>query len=578
MNKFMSSAAAVVGRLRTNEDGATAMSFALGLTVMLSAIGIGMDFTVASKAHKKAQNIADMAALNAAAYVRDNDNKKPDQDATDAFLDDVVYKATDVGYTFTGLIEDEVKLQVEYDMNARVARAKVWGSTQTTFTNLLGHKKMPFEANATSMFLTKRITAPASVFIVADNSGSMAWHDTARYDLDGNQINSSADTDGQARIMALEGSVKLFMDKLEDVAGPQGDDDDKVVRTGLVPYSGSILGTQVERDWGYLTDSEIEAMHPNLSTNSSPPMTRVKEWMDTETQIHKEMHTLNPLRYVIFLTDGQNTGGSDTWVASPGGGVWTGQYCEMQEAQSDVQVSCSSDDADERRKVWYESNSVHTQLTQVTYANGSRKYFYIWDANNARGEYKESEVSKKYFKDRRNGGHGYRVTSNACYADEIEETEVCNSYDAEDNYGNVDYDDVIRQDTDPALNADSSANTAMTEGKFVYDFDWETVKTCNALRDDGVRVFSIGFALDPGMYLSNRVTYGRVAFDQAYEPGGMTPDEASGAFQRASQLLQGCAYENSEDYFMLASNTEALEKAFEDIGQTISEDVVRLTQ
>ena len=580
MKHVVNSGAPVWGAFRRNESGATALSFALGLTVMLGAVGVGVDFSIVSKANKKAQNVADMAALNAAVFVRENDDEMPGAKDDDAFVHGAVYKAKDIGYSFGGLIEDDVKITVEYDMDKREATATVWGSTKTTFTNLLGHEKMPFSTSSTVKFLTNRITAPASVFIIADNSGSMAWHDKARFDVDGSVIDNNADTDGQPRITGLEDTVKTFMQVLYKVAGPQEDDDERVLRTGLVPYSAGILSTEVDRDWGYLTDAEIEAMEPNLSTNSSPPMARVKEWMDGEEAIHKAQHTLSPLRYVVFLTDGQNTGGTDIWVESAGGGVWTGQYCEMEEEEA----PCGPDANGMETKSFEEFISTPTRIDILTDTNtGEVSYNVFWNYQRASetrymgvsDSWWDNWVSNRLNRTNRRGEnyYGYTDVTELCTF----ETERCQTFDAKTQRGSVDYNDVVRSETDPALDPDSGPSTNMVEGKFVYDFDWETVKTCNALRDDGVKVFSVGFALEAGKYKSNRVEFNRQMYDNEYEPS-FTETEAANAFERANQLLKRCAYEDTDDYMMLASDTEALELAFSEIGKTISEEVVRVVR
>ena len=576
MKHLLNSGAPVWSAFRKNEDGATALSFALGLTVMLGAIGVGMDFSIVSKANKKAQNVADMAALNAAVFVRENEDEMPGPEDDDAFMHEVVYNAKDIGYDFGGLIDDEVKISVKYDMVNREATARVWGSTKTTFTNLLGHEKMPFSTESTVKFLTNRITAPASVFIVADNSGSMAWHDKARFNVDDTVKDNNADSTGQPRITGLETTVKNFMQVLYNVAGPQEKEADRVLRTGLVPYSAGILSTEVDRDWGYLTDAEIEAMEPNLSTNSSPPMARVKEWMDGEEAIHKKQHTLAPLRYVVFLTDGQNTGGTDIWVESVGGGVWTGEYCEMEEEEA----PCGPDANGVTTEVYEEFNGgLHSRIDIFTNSNtGEVTYDVYWryqqnnqtDYINRSGEWWDNWVADRLDPKR---NYGYTDASPLCTF----ETESCQTLDAKTPWGTVDYNDVIRSETDPALDPDSGPSTDMVEGQFVYDFDWETVKTCNALREDGVKVFSVGFALEAGKYKSNRVEFNRTQYDEAYEPE-FNATEAANAFARANQLLKRCAYEDNDDYMMLASDTESLELAFSEIGKTISEEVVRVVR
>ena len=62
----LSAGTALVQRFRKTESGATALTFGVALTVLMGAIGMGMDINIASKEKLKAQNIADAVALNAA--------------------------------------------------------------------------------------------------------------------------------------------------------------------------------------------------------------------------------------------------------------------------------------------------------------------------------------------------------------------------------------------------------------------------------------------------------------------------------------------------------------------------------
>jgi len=81
-----------------------------------------------------------------------------------------------------------------------------------------------------------------------------------------------------------------------------------------------------------------------------------------------------------------------------------------------------------------------------------------------------------------------------------------------------------------------------------------------------VRVFTIGFALEPGTYKTNYPP----ALGQEYA----TISEST--TQAAYAMLSDCA--SAAQDFVAAENVESLEAAFSVIGESIIEDVVRLSQ
>ena len=158
--------------------------------------------------------------------------------------------------------------------------------------------------------------------------------------------NGSSPDNAHPRIDGLEFSVKKFNNDLQDRLGVEDSDGLRTIRMGMLPYSSNIAtDNRVEMDFGYITDEEVEDMFPSGNTNSNPPMQQAKTWMDGENQQHREEAERvgeayrDPLKFIIFMSDGQNTLGAwefevdDTapvyWRQNDNGswsGIWAHSY------------------------------------------------------------------------------------------------------------------------------------------------------------------------------------------------------------------------------------------------------------
>jgi len=77
-------------------------------------------------------------------------------------------------------------------------------------------------------------------------------------------------------------------------------------------------------NWGYIADSEFDAMEPLQATNSAPPLNVANTWLNvTEPPVHEaNLPGKTPLKYLIMMTDGKNTVGTEEWVARAGTQNW----------------------------------------------------------------------------------------------------------------------------------------------------------------------------------------------------------------------------------------------------------------
>jgi len=310
--------------------------FAVSAVAVIGGMGAAMDYSTLSNAQSRSQSIADQTALAAAIFVKNND--RPPESFQEGFTQGT-HSADSLGYEFKGFVDGgagNVDINVVYDDNAKEARVTVSGNTVPTFIQILGQQELAFSAEAVVSYLDIDDKHPASITLVLDNSGSMSWDDKLA-----NPDGRSPD-DAAPRIDGLEFSVNKFNFELQDRLGTTDDDGYRTVRTGMLPYSSDIVAsTQVQMKHGYLTPREVNAMTPAGNTNSNPPMQRAKEWLDGENQQHRleanrvSVEYREPLKFVVFMSDGQNTIGdffftedefAPTWWRQRSNGSWQGFY------------------------------------------------------------------------------------------------------------------------------------------------------------------------------------------------------------------------------------------------------------
>ena len=92
------------------------------------------------------------------------------------------------------------------------------------------------------------------------------------------------------------------------------------------------------------------------------------------------------------------------------------------------------------------------------------------------------------------------------------------------------------------------------------------------MKAQGVRVFTIGFALEPGKYMTNY----RSTFNNNNYAEDDTATIPSSTTDAAYTMLADCA--SSPDDFVPAADVDSLDAAFAVIGETIIQDVIRLSQ
>lgn len=289
-----------LGRFKAEDAGTMAAMWGVSLSAIVFAVGSTFDYAKVSTARHKSQNAADMIALSAAAYIRDN-GEKPTSD-TEGFQHNVKYYLDDIGIDLEPYVDKEKRedgtlkhgtrpsFKVKYDTpSAGQLRVDVNGKTRPAFMQIAGVDMIKYSARSEVSYQASDLRDPASIFLVLDNSGSMG----------------DTDDDNISRQDEMESTVKTFMDDLELLTAGVNTN---VLRTGQFPYYSQFdYNFYVAPKWGTLTDAEIEQMYDGGGTNSHSGMDKARIDMAGENQAHQDEHgNGNPLKFVVFMTDGVN--------------------------------------------------------------------------------------------------------------------------------------------------------------------------------------------------------------------------------------------------------------------------------
>ena len=387
-------------RFKKNEDGNMAVTFAVSAVAVIGATSAAMDYSVLNNAKSRSQAIADQTALAAAIFVKNND--RPPASLAEGVTRGS-HSARNLGYEFKGWVDggaNNVNINVVYDDNAKEARVTVSGQTVPTFAQVLGKRSLTFSSESVVSYLDIDEKHPASIALVLDNSGSMGWDDKFA------NPNGTSPIGAEPRIDGLEFSVKKFNTDLSDRLGVEDSDGLRTIRMGMLPYSSNIVtSNKVEMDFGYITDQEVERMVPSGNTNSNPPMTKAQEWMDGENSEHRDEAVRvgeayrEPLKFVIFMSDGQNTLGAYEFLADDtapvywrqnSNGSWSGIYAHSYNNQFGYIRGHLRRDTD--RLTIETCNTLKSQGTEIFTIGYALEVGY-YNANNPWNKYSQAYVN-----------------------------------------------------------------------------------------------------------------------------------------------------------------------------------------
>ena len=313
----------MVREFRDDAKGATAITFGLGLTTMLLAMGAGIDFAMASKKRAQAQNLADQVGLAAAVYVKNHTIGSSPRNDEEGLQNGKVYNVSDLGYEDFSTGEKDATIVVNYGLEEAVVTVE--GTMPTTFMSLAGIETTDYSARSVIKYEQTGVK-PASIMLILDNSGSMNWKDTPTYiDANGNRQSPSH---ARRRIDGLRDATEALNASIMSLTTDDPVED--VMRMGMIPYSsGTLQAGRHRMDWGAIPSSKITDMTPGGATNSAPPMRDALSEMQLEDTAHSLKGNDDPLKFAIFMTDGVNTvHNGESFIPNPHGKIWEAKICD----------------------------------------------------------------------------------------------------------------------------------------------------------------------------------------------------------------------------------------------------------
>ena len=515
-----------------NTQGTFSIAWSVSLATILFAIGATYDVAQLSAAKIKSQSLADTVAIAAAVHVKQNRGFNPaiptdmnsGKTKDDAYYEGITYTADQAGYNFKGMVNDGsagVTFNIDYDDVLMQATVTVNGTVNPAFLQVTGKDSLPFKSVSIVKYFEEAITNPASVYLVLDNSGSMAFMDKPNTP---NTSSGSRPSDSLSRISGLKQSVNGFMDKLNAIEDEAETASSKVLRMAMYPYaSNGYNKPQIEADWKTISKSDVNAMNADGGT---APQTALKKAQDrllisnssiSESIIHeRESGNSNPFRFLVYMTDGQNSGELTEWTPRTDADYW--RYLETRT-----------------------ETRTRGEWVTVTSTEPERCFWYHYDKKNRlrdHGDRKRHNYDNYYCEPER----------------EVERQE----------YQETEYEETV-QEWIYHSGTNAPDNRSWEEGVYDSQENKEVRELCTTMKDDGVEIFTVAYALDAGWY--NTGAWGNATGI----PTAQTTDSQS---RIAKLLMKDCA--STDQNFLDAIDTTALKDAFELIGEKIVADSIRI--
>lgn len=259
-------------RFREDKRGVVAITFAALMIPIILFSGIALDFNRALSVRRHLDHALDATAI-AGATINHQRSTRMTTTRNTFYAQLVNRSSKDYEVQNLSIQFNDQKQELVVSYKARVPMIFSGFSGRT-------HQDVRNEV-ATSYYSTYQ---PVSIGMVLDVSGSMGWRVSNR--------------DRSIRLNVLKAASNSLLTILGD-----NDPDNELVRTAAITYSSYIRSTWDFR-WGtsYI-NQRIRQLYAGGGTNSSGAM-----W-DMAPRIYAERnrHTYdNPLRFVIFMTDGEN--------------------------------------------------------------------------------------------------------------------------------------------------------------------------------------------------------------------------------------------------------------------------------
>lgn len=289
---------------RRNADASIPTIFSITAPFVLLVVGTTYDTSQITNMKGQAQLVADVIGLNASVYVKNNGG--PPTKENDGFLHNQWYNANEMDLNFGDGIKNgnKTRFKVSYDDIAEEAVVQVESSVVPVFMQAFGYANIEFTTLSTVKYAKKAYSNPASIFLVIDNSGSMAFDDIPMAYYYGPQPLAA-----KPRIDGLKTELQGFSDHLAKVIVPNPDEPNKkYLRMGMTAFNADIINARtVSPFWGTISNSDISSLDADGGTVPTQALAKVQSWMNGEDSKHKTMNgNAEPLKYVVMMADGAN--------------------------------------------------------------------------------------------------------------------------------------------------------------------------------------------------------------------------------------------------------------------------------
>ncbi|WP_313193153.1 TadE/TadG family type IV pilus assembly protein [Shinella zoogloeoides] len=320
--KKMTEKRSLLARLRDDRRGNFAMMTAFALPVILGAGGFAMDISNMVLKKAELQDALDSAAL-AAASALTNDKKSITEAKAIAltfFKTQMINKNGDAGAASAFKIDVEEKALAGSAKSFKVSTSSGLTVEFNPLSRLLGQKSTTVSANGTAEGATGSKNA-LSMFLVLDRSGSMSFQTNeiaSKTVACQNWTSSNWGGNPKAttpcyirKIGALKTAVASLFGVLNKI-----DPNNEYVRAGAVSYN-DVMQPETQLTWGTSgAMSYVNALpeKPEGGTDSHSAFAKAFEKLapsdsskETEIGAHKQKSGLEPVKFIVFMTDGENT-------------------------------------------------------------------------------------------------------------------------------------------------------------------------------------------------------------------------------------------------------------------------------
>jgi von Willebrand factor type A domain. len=292
---------------------------ALLLPCLLGAAGVALDLAGAMATKQQMAEAADAGALAAASAL--GEKKATAAEAKKLAEEFVRGQFAGMGMTSEGYkIDVDVKTTTQGGKTRFDVDVSVDGDMPTTLTRIMGFESVPISvASAASSGIGTQNSM--SMYLVLDRSGSMEASVTTSvksttsacdyYYLLFNSIMMTKRNQKPCyyqRIEILKTAVARLVASLAEA-----DPDRKYIRTGAAAFSTDIHDPKA-LNWGTQhVAGYVEGLTAEGGTSSTGAFDEaVKSLMkQSEDSAHTGKNGLKPLKYILFMTDGENNDGSD---------------------------------------------------------------------------------------------------------------------------------------------------------------------------------------------------------------------------------------------------------------------------